>query len=142
MRFVHESHDNVRRSLVLPRQLAPQVPKLLSRGTTLANNLAVPATVVVDVENAFGARLEATLHQSVEHFEMLLIDGTTGGRGQVLPADWQPEDVHFVLARETGHLGCAVASSTRDARDRGTDATNIAIALGNVSRNCHVSEYA
>lgn len=123
--LVHDAEDDVGVVGVLCSKRRPERGKLVVGGTALADDLAVPAGVVVDVDDALGSRGEAARHQVV-------VVGKVGGVevaaddvvGEVLPADAETKHVQVVAAREVLHL-----RGTSAARDVG-DAIDGALAVG------------
>ena len=65
MRLVHDAHNDVTAARVLGCQLTPEVSELIVRRPALANDLPVPAGVIVDINDAMGARRQASLHQLI-----------------------------------------------------------------------------
>jgi hypothetical protein len=93
--LVHEAKGNLVVALVLGSNLRPKAGKVSVGGTALANDLAVPAGVVVDVDNAeSSAGGQAVL-------DLLVVD-------EELPADGDTEGVEAVVLDEVVHLVEAV----------------------------------
>ena len=65
VRLVHDAHDNVTVAGVLGCQLTPKVGELIVRGPALANDLPVPAGVVVDINDTMSTGRQASLHQFI-----------------------------------------------------------------------------
>ena len=65
VRLVHQAEDDVGLGGVFLRELGPEVGELVVGGPALADDAAVPAGVVVHVEDAEGAGREARLHDGV-----------------------------------------------------------------------------
>ena len=88
MRLVHGAEDDVRLVGVLGRELAPDGVELRVRGAALADDAAVPASVVVQVDDAVRARSQAGLHELVVAGEESRVEGAAEGVGdEVLPAN-------------------------------------------------------
>ena len=109
-RLVHDAKGDLVVALVLGGNLRPKAGELSVGGTALANDLAVPAGVVVDVDNAEGsAGGQAVL-------DLLIVDGPVGGAegaadlvvDEELPADGDTEGVEAVVLDEVVHLVEAV----------------------------------
>jgi hypothetical protein len=90
--LVHDAEYNLGVRLVFRSQLAPETRKIFvgRTATTLADNLAVPAGIIVDVDYAeLGTSVYAALHESIVGLEIgavecaaqLVVD-------EVLPCDW------------------------------------------------------
>lgn len=104
--LVHETKGNLVVALVLGSNLRPKAGEVSVGGTALANDLAVPAGVVVDVDNAeSSAGGQAVL-------DLLVVDGPVGGAegaanlvvDEELPADGNTEGVESVVLDEVVHL--------------------------------------
>ena len=65
MGLVHDAHHNIAVVLVLGGQLAPKACKLRVRGPALVDDLPVPSSVVVDIDNAVSTSEQASLHQRI-----------------------------------------------------------------------------
>ena len=109
-RLVHDAKGDLVVALVLGGNLRPKAGEVSVGGTALADNLAVPAGVVVDVDNAeSGAGGQAVL-------DLLIVDGPVGGAegtadlvvDEELPADGDTEGVEAVVLDEVVHLVEAV----------------------------------
>ena len=108
MGFVHKAESNLGLRSILGSKLAPDRSELSVGGTTTAaNNLAVPAGVVVEVEDTeLGARVQAVGHLlvvlgkegAVEVAAEVLVD-------EVLPANGDTEGVELVILDKVLHLG-------------------------------------
>jgi hypothetical protein len=104
--LVHKAKGNLVVALVLGSNLRPKAGEVRISGTALANDLAVPAGVVVDVDNAErSAGGQAVL-------DLLVVDGPVGGAegaadlvvDEELPADGDAEGVEAVVLDEVVHL--------------------------------------
>ena len=105
VRLVHEAEDDVALRGVALSELGPQVAELLVRWPALGDDTAVPAGVVVDVENAFSASGNACLHELVVSAEEGLVEWAAEVVvEEILPADGEAEDVKMVVAGEMLHL--------------------------------------
>lgn len=109
-RLVHDAKGNLVVALVLGGNLRPKAGEVSVGGTALANDLAVPAGVVVDVDNAEGsAGGQAVL-------DLLVVDSPVGGAegaadlvvDEELPADGDTEGVEAIVLDEVVHLVEAV----------------------------------
>jgi hypothetical protein len=108
MGLVHDAESDLRLGSILSSQLRPDGSELgVGRTTAAANNLTVPAGVVVEVKDAKGsARVQAVGH-------LLIVLGEEGGvKGatevlvdKVLPANGKTESVELVVLDEVVHLG-------------------------------------
>lgn len=108
MGLVHDAESNLRLGSILSSQLRPDGSELgVGRTAAAANNLTVPASVVVEVEDTKGsARVQAVGH-------LLIVLGEEGGvKGatevlvdKVLPANGDAESVELVVLDEVVHLG-------------------------------------
>ena len=122
-RLVHDAKGDLVVALVLGSNLRPKAGEVSVSGTALANDLAVPAGVVVDVDNAErSAGGQAVL-------DLFVVDGPVGGAegaadlvvDEELPANGDTEGVEAVVLDEVVHLveavlvggeaGAAVAST-------------------------------
>ena len=104
-------------------ELAPDAGEVVVGGAAgLADDGAVPARVVVDVEDAEGAGVEAGLHQEVVFAEVGGVESAAEVVvDEVLPGDGEAESVHVVVFDEVGHLARAgvVSCGGRDDGERG-----------------------
>lgn len=108
MRFVHDTKDDICVIRVLGRQGHPQSRKLVIGRTTLANDAAVPTGVVVDVEDALGARVETARHEGVVLAEIGRVQIAAHDIvGEVLPAHGNSKYVEVVVTGKVLHLGGA-----------------------------------
>lgn len=98
----------------LDLQLPPRVGQMLirHRATRLANDVAIPARVVVQVDDALGAGIQARLHQRIVLGEIcgVEVDAELVVR-QVLPCDGQAEDVQSEVVPEVLHLPDTVGAT-------------------------------
>lgn len=103
--LVHDAKDDVGVVGVLRRERRPQRRELVVGGAALADDLAVPARVVVDVDDALGARREAARHEGVVAGEVGGVEvAADDAVGEVLPADGEAEHVEVVARRKVLHL--------------------------------------
>ena len=109
-RLVHDAKGDLVVALVLGGNLRPKAGEVSVGGTALADNLAVPAGVVVDVDNTeSSAGGQAVL-------DLLVVDSPVGGAegtadlvvDEELPADGDTEGVETVILDEVVHLVEAV----------------------------------
>lgn len=104
-RLIHDGESDLRLALVLGRNLRPKAGKVAVRGTALANDLAVPAGVVVDVDDAHGSTgIQAALDLLVVCSPVVSLEAATGSVHEVLPADGNTEGVEAIIVDEVLHL--------------------------------------
>jgi hypothetical protein len=118
MGLVHDAESDLRLGSILGSQLRPDGSELSVGGTTAAaNNLAVPAGVVVEVEDAeLGARVQAVGHLLVVLGEEARVEGAAEVLvDEVLPADGETEGVELVVLDEVVHLGLTGGSRVDEA---------------------------
>lgn len=116
MGLVHQAEHNVLLRLVLGSKLRPDIGELGVGGTALADDGAVPARVVVQVENAGRACGKTALNQLVVRGEESCVKGSAERvLDHVLPAEGQTEDVQLVVASEVLHLGNTAGSGVYEA---------------------------
>ena len=85
--LVHRAEDDVGLAGVLGRELAPDGVELRVRGAALPDDAAVPAGVVVQVDDAVGAGCQAGLHELIVAGEEGGVEGAAERVGdEVLPA--------------------------------------------------------
>lgn len=109
MRFVHQPHYNFAFFSIIRGQLLPQACELIVCGSTLTNDVPVPAGIVVYINNTVSTGVKASLDESVIFSEGLLIEGPTAlVVDQVLPSNRQPEGIEAVVVHEMFHLSCAI----------------------------------
>lgn len=109
-RLVHDAKGNLVVALVLGGNLRPKAGELSVGGAALTDDLAVPAGVVVDVNNAESS----ACGQAV--LDLLVVDSPVGGAesaadlvvDEELPADGDAEGVEAVVLDEVVHLVKAV----------------------------------
>jgi len=71
MGFVHDTKSNLGLVAILLSQLLPNVRQLRVGWSTLSNDLTVPSSVVVDVQNTQGsARVQTSLYKAVVLLEI------------------------------------------------------------------------
>lgn len=105
--FVHQGKGDVGAVLVLGCQLRPERGKLgIGDGARrLPDNIAIPASIVVNTDDAKGRDIKAGLHERV-------VSGEVGAVQcaaklivyEVLPPDWQTEGIESVVRDEMVHL--------------------------------------
>jgi len=118
MRLVHEAKDDLAVGLVLGRELAPKVGELSVRGSTLTDDRAIPASVVVDVDDARSTTGQATLNELVVLAEVGCVKcATEVVVEEVLPANWEAEDVETIILDEVVDLVDSIGTGVDDARD-------------------------
>ena len=112
MRLIHQPHNNLTLSSILRSQLLPQTRKvLIGRPSTLANDFPVPAGIIMNINNAVRACLQASLHQQVVRAEILGVESPAEFViDQVLPCDGKAEDVEFVFGGKVDHLAGPIAA--------------------------------
>jgi hypothetical protein len=104
--LVHDTEGDLGLAAVLLCQLLPYIRQLRINWSTLANNLVVPSSVVVKVENTQRCtRLQASLHEAIVLGEVVRIKCSTKlVVEQELPAYWETERVETVVLNEMVHL--------------------------------------
>lgn len=104
-RLVHDAESDLIVALVLGGNLRPEAGKFGVAGTALADNGAVPAGIVVNVDNAHGSTgSQAVLDLGVEDAPVLGVESAADGVDEVLPADRNTEGVESVIVDEVLHL--------------------------------------
>ena len=94
MRLIHNAKNNLPVVPVVFRQLNPQACELLVGGTALPDDGVVPSSIVVHVQDAVGAGLEARLHEAIVLLEDCLVERAAEVEvDEILPADGKAEDV-------------------------------------------------
>lgn len=79
----------------------------------MTDDATVPASVVVDINDAVGTSRETGLHELVVFAKIGGVKVAAQYVGsQILPSDWEPECVHAVGRDEMGHLTGSVGSET------------------------------
>ena len=122
MRLIHQSHNHVRLIFILSRQLCPQARKVTRRGPTRSpNDLSIPPRVIMDINDAMCAGLQARLHQFIVLANIGLVKSTAEDViNEVLPGDGQAEDIESVVFGKVRHLAGAVVTIVFGERwDRG-----------------------
>ena len=109
MRLVHDAHNNVAATGIFGRQLTPEVGELIVRGPALADDLPVPAGVVVDVNDTMGAGRQARLHERVVLADVGWIEGSAETAvDKELPSHGQAVHVQSIVSGEVAHLAGSV----------------------------------
>lgn len=109
--LVHQAERDVLLRLVLGSDLRPDIGELGVCGSTLTDDAAVPAGVVVQVDDAEGAGGQAALHQLVVSSENGSIKSTAKCvLGEILPADGQAVGVKLIGGGKVLHLRNAVSA--------------------------------
>lgn len=99
------------------------------RTTRLADDVPVPARIVVQVDDALGPRVQAGLDERVVLGEVLGVEvDAQPVVGQVLPPDGQAEDVEPEVSREVLHLSRAVGAAVL--RQWRVELAEVAAAIG------------
>lgn len=100
-----------------------------NRAARLSNDVPVPARVIVQVDDALGASVQAGLDERVVLGEVLGIEvDAQPVVGQVLPPDRQTEDVKSEVPREVLHLAGAVGAAVL--RQWRVELAEVAAAIG------------
>ena len=113
MRLIHQSHNHIPLILILPRQLPPQPGKIAAlRPPRSPDHLSVPPRVIMNIDNAMRARLQARLHQCIVLLKVRFVKRTAEDAvDEILPGDREAEDVESVRRGKVCHLGGAVAAA-------------------------------
>lgn len=105
VRLVHQAEDDVALRGVFLRQLGPEVAEVVVRWAALADDAAVPAGVVVHVQDAVRPGRETRLHDMVVGAEEGLVERTSEVVvDEVLPSDGKAEKVELVIVHKVLHL--------------------------------------
>ena len=104
VRFVHQPHYNFLLVRILLREFLPQVGEDVRAGTSLADDLAIPACVVVDVNDTVCSGLEARLHQLIICGEVSFVQLAKLVVRKILPAYGQAEYIELVDLGKVLHL--------------------------------------
>lgn len=105
VRLVHYAEDDVFLRGVLLGELGPEIAKLVVRWSALADDAAVPAGIVVHVEDAEGAGGETRFHEFVVGAEKALVQRTSKVVvDEVLPSDGKAKDIELVIRHKVLHL--------------------------------------
>jgi hypothetical protein len=103
--LVHETKGDLVVVLVLGGDLRPDAGEVVVGGSALADDGAVPAGVVVEVDDAEGgAGGQAALDLGVVDLPVGCVEGAADGVDEVLPADGETEGVESVVFDEVVHL--------------------------------------
>jgi hypothetical protein len=103
--LVHQAKGNVLLRCVLGCDLGPDIGELRVGWAALADDLAVPSGVVVEVEKADGTGGQAALDELIVGCAYGGVEGTSESvAGEMLPADRQTVDVELVVLGEVLHL--------------------------------------
>jgi hypothetical protein len=104
--LVHHTEGDLGVALVLGSNLRPKAGKLDVGRTALANNGAVPAAIVVEVDDAeSSAGVQAALDLLIEDSPVGRAEGTADSVvDEVLPADGDTESVEAIVLDEVLHL--------------------------------------
>jgi hypothetical protein len=142
MGLVHETESDLGLRSILGSKLRPDRGELSVGGTTAAaNNLTVPAGVVVEVEDTeLGAGVQAVGH-------LLVVLGEEGGVevatelavDKVLPANGETESVELVVLDEVLHLGLTGGSGVDVAAGGSTVGVHTEIEASNVDTGVLIS---
>jgi hypothetical protein len=111
MGLVHQSKRDVLLRLVLRGNLRPNISELSVGGSTLTDDSAIPAGVVVQINDTKGTGSEAALNQLVVGSKDSGIKCTAKRvLGEVLPSDRQAVGIELIGGGEVLHLGDAVGA--------------------------------
>lgn len=104
-RLVHHAESNLGVALVLGGNLRPDAGELGVGRTALADNGAVPAAVVVEVDDTqCSAGIQAALDLLVVGGPVVGVEGAADAVDEVLPTDGDTEGVEAVVVDEVLHL--------------------------------------
>ena len=105
VRLVHDAHYYFILLRILCRQLAPQTGEVTVFGSTLTNDLSVPAGVVVNIDNTVSTSDQTSLDQGVVFGEIRRVQRATDLIiDEVLPPNGQSERVQTIVVNEVLHL--------------------------------------
>lgn len=80
--------------------------------TRLPNDLAAPASIIVNINNTISTRSQATLDKLIIHGEAVTIQiATKDIVHKVLPANREPEHVETMITSKMVHLSKAICMS-------------------------------
>ena len=134
--LVHQAESDLALRRVLGRDLGPDISELVVGWAALADDLAVPAGVVVEVDEADSAGGQAALDELVVGSSDSGIKGTTElVADKVLPSDGKTVDVKLVILGEVLHL----SNSVRTGVDVGSAAGSRCVASEIETSNVHTS---
>lgn len=114
MRLVHETKDHTGITCIMCGKGFPQLCKISVSGTAgaLADDVAVPASKVVDIDNAVTTSTQACLHKGIVFGEIGWVERPPDHVvGQILPRNRQSVDVEANVLREVLHLAGPIASA-------------------------------
>jgi hypothetical protein len=141
-RLVHHTKGNLSVALVLGSNLRPKASKLDVGRTALTNNGAVPATVVVHIDDAhLSTSIQAALDLFVVGGPVVCVEGATNGVHKVLPANGKAEGVEAIVGDEVLHLvetGLARVDNVAAARAVGSTAK---VETGDLSQHVSILSY-
>lgn len=104
-RLVHHTESNLGVALVFGSNLRPKARELGIGRAALSNDSAVPAGVVVDVDNAHGrTSVQAALDLLIKSRPVLRVESTANTVHKELPAHRNAEGVEAVVVDEVLHL--------------------------------------
>lgn len=113
MRLVHETKDHTGIARVMCSKGLPQLCKISVSGTAgaLADDVAVPTSKVVDIDDAVATSTQACFHEGIVFGEIGWIERPTDHiAGQILPCNGQSVDVEAIVLREVLHLPGTIVS--------------------------------
>lgn len=115
-RLVHDAESNLGATLVFGSNLRPQASKVLIGRATLADYVAVPAGVVVQVNDThLSTSIQAALNLCVKGRPVVCVEGAADAVHKVLPAHGNAEGVQAVVVDEMLHLVETVLGRVDDA---------------------------
>lgn len=118
--LVHETEGDLWLGSVLGGQLRPERGELgvSDTSTALADNVSVPATVVVDVDDAEIGDSQARGHESIVSGKVGGVEGTTKAVvKEVLPSNGKTEGVEASVSDKVLHLACTSGTRVGDTGD-------------------------
>lgn len=117
-RLVHETKSDLVVVLILGGDLRPKAGELSVGRTALTDNGAVPARVVVDVDNAeCSAGVQAALDLGIVGIPVVRVERAAEVVvEEKLPADWDAEGIHSAVSEEVVHLVDACLAGVDDTR--------------------------
>lgn len=112
MWLVHDAKSDLAAAAVLLGQLSPDACELGVGRTTLADDLTVPSSVIVEVEDAeLGARVQAALNEAIILCKVGRVKSAAEDIvDEKLPADRQTEGVKLVVLDKVVHLAKSVGT--------------------------------
>jgi len=121
VRLIHQPKYYFLLGWILCSKLLPKIGELVIGRAILPHNLAVPATIVMDIDYTMSTSLETGSHELIVIGEVAVVQWISGIIDEVLPSHSKTKAVQLVILRKVLHLARVIAAASTQGRANTTD---------------------